>query len=383
MILQELKPHCSPYNRSYKDFWTRYYYRCDPIRIAQQRDLHEHYDELRVLKQQQQSRDRTQEVSDAALRFGKSAATFLAGAGTAVSDAITEVGVVVEEATASLAVRQSKGRPPFVMSAVEDDSDEYYEEENVVEIEESEEDEDGDGWNSDNNEEVQDEEVCFELSPSDSGQLSLQQHHTSSLKLESLDVVKLRQSLIVAEEQRMALVQIIDERNEEMCMLRRSMERQQRHHSTPSSSNGNENDKVNKLKDEVDWLKHLVGATSKDITMATLTSIVHQMRNDLDCQKVKRADSSMTKSINASKMKIRDLQTQIETTKNIQNELHKQSQLQTRLDEMKQKYSCVQNESEDVNKCIAKCQIQLEKRFPSKRGLQKEDRNLAEEYEEA
>ena len=50
---------------------------------------------------------------------------------------------------------------------------------------------------------------------------------------------------------------------------------------------------------------------------------------------------------------------------------------------MKQKYSCVQNESEDVNKCIAKCQIQLEKRFPSKRGLQKEDRNLAEEYEEA
>ena len=353
-MLQELKPHCSPYNRSYKDFWTRYYYRCDPIRIAQQRDLHEHYNELRVLKQQQQSRDRTQEVSDAALRFGKSAATFLAGAGTAVSDAITEVGVVVEGATASLTVHP-----------LEDDSDEYYEEENAVEIEESEEDEDGDGWNSDNNEEVQDEEVCFELSPSDGGQLSLQQHHTSPLKLESLDVVKLRQRLIVAEEQRMALVQIVDERNDEMCMLRRSLEKQQRHHSTPSSSNGNENDKVNKLKDQVDWLKHLVGATSKDTSMATLTSIVHEMRYDLDCQKVKRADSSMTKSINASKMKIRDLQTQIKTTKNIQNELHKQSQLQTRLDEMKQKYSCVQNESEDVNKCIAKCQIQLEKRFAS------------------
>ena len=360
MMLQERTPHCSPYNRSYKDFWTRYYYRCDPIRIAQQRDLHEQYDELRVLKQQQQSRDRTQEVSDAALRFGKSAATFLAGAGTAVSDAITEVGVVVEGATASLTVHP-----------LEDDSDEYYEEENVVEIEESEED--GDGWNSDNNEEVQDEEVCFESSPSDGGQFSLQQHHTSPLKLESLDVVKLRQSLIVAEEQRMALVQIVDERNEEMRMLRRSLEKQQRHHSTPSSSNGNENDKVNKLKDEVDWLKHLVGATSNDTSMATLTSIVHQMRNDLDCQKVKRADSSMTKSINASKMKIRDLQTKIETTKNIQNELHKQSQLQTRLDEMKQKYSCVQNESEDVNKCIAKCQIQLEKCYASKRGSQKDD----------
>ena len=74
------------------------------------------------------------------------------------------------------------------------------------------------GWSSggDNDE---DEEVNFlddvSLADDEAGQVPTSKQH-APLKLESLDVVRLRQSLMHAEEQRNTMMQMVEERNEEM-----------------------------------------------------------------------------------------------------------------------------------------------------------------------
>lgn len=332
--LQEHFQTLVPQTVSYRDFWARYYYRCDPTRIARQWERQEHFDNLRQLKQQERRERAIKEVSDAAMSIGKSAASFLKGGWSGAAEAITAAGDLVEETATSLRVHQSQGRPPFVMSAVEDDDDSYYEEE---EDEEVGEDEGGLGWSSDEQADEEEDDVCdvteevnfLEVSLTEDGQ---------PLKLESLDVVRLRQSLVDAEGERNRLMQMVEERNEEMFRLRTALEQQQPTVSAPDSSevgdgSNSSRGRIHEMKREAEWLKHLLAATAKisddcrDESMNALRSILDQMKNE------------------ALEATIQDLQSKIQAIKS-----HKQ---------MRQKLDSLRNETSKTDRCIAECQLQL------------------------
>jgi len=395
-----------PQTVSYSDFWTRYYYRCDPHRIARQWEHQDHLDHLHNLKQQQMRDQALSEMSTAAINITRSAASFLnkglLWSGAAAEEALTGVGDIVdavEEAATSLRVHQSKGRPPFVMAAVEDDDDSYYEEEDdEEEIELEEEDcgeEGGLGWNSDEEDDEdeedgfgdvdEDEEVTFldvslVSNDDDEGQAA---PTSPLLKLESLDVIKSRQSLMQAEERRNTMMQMVEERNEEIIQLQFALEQGQQQQCPPSSVSS---DSIHDLKREVEWLTHLIAASSttandshrqKDTSINALKSILHQMKNDLlHCQKMKVAGES----IKASEAIIQDLQSKIQVIKaNHSNNLpkmdthsSKQAHLQEQLNQTKDKCNHLRSETDKTNQCIIQCQARLQE-------LRKGQRKQAEE----
>jgi len=193
------------------------------------------------------------EISDAAMNVGKTAASFLAGVGEKVGGAAT-----------SIRMHQSMGRPPFVMAAVEDDDDEYVEGEVYNgQVDDEGEEEEELGWSE--SEEEEEEEG------SDSGdEVDFTNESQSQLPLESLDVVKLRESLKNAEEERNQCMQLVEDRNQEICKLKVALDQRNNQSSFDSETD---------LRREVLWFKKLIAVTRQEESPAQLQSILSEMRD--------------------------------------------------------------------------------------------------------
>lgn len=189
------------------------------------------------------------EFSDAAMNVGKTAASLLSSVGEKVGDAAT-----------SLRMHQSTGRPPFVMAAVEDDSDEYVEEE-----EEYSEEEEELGWTEseeDDEDDSGDDEVDFT------------NERTSHLPLESLDVVKMRESLKNAEEERNQCMQMVEDRNQEICKLNLALDQSSIHESSIEPGVQCLDD----LRREVLWFRKLIAVRRQEESPTELKLILSAMR---------------------------------------------------------------------------------------------------------
>jgi hypothetical protein len=197
------------------------------------------------------------EISDAAMNVGKTAASFLA----------EKVGV----AATSIRMHQSiGGRPPFVMTAVEDDDDEY------VEGEEYSDDCDEEelGWS----ESEEEEEAAAECDSGDDEVdfTNIEGRSQPQLPLESLDVVKMRENLKNAEEERNQFLQLVEDRNQEICNLKLALDQcNSRYESSPYPDVQSLDD----LRREVLWFRKLVVVTRKEESPTELKSILSEMRN--------------------------------------------------------------------------------------------------------
>ena len=184
--LQEQFRLLSPEHVSYKDFWTRYFFRCDPERIEREWQRHDEMEENVRRLNNKKREEALKEVSDAALNLLSNAAFNAAGA-------IAGAGELVEEAATQLNIHHSKDRPLFVMEAGDDDDDEYYE---------------------DDSDESEEAEVSFSQSGA-----------ASPLKLENLDAVHIRQNLIKAEDARNTLIEAVEDRESEITRLTAELQR--------------------------------------------------------------------------------------------------------------------------------------------------------------
>lgn len=194
------------------------------------------------------------EISDAAMNVGKTAASFLSGVGEKVGGAAT-----------SMRMHQSMGRPPFVMAAVEDDDDEYVEEEEYSGEDDEEEEELG--WSESDEEEEED---------SGDDEVDFTNEGTSHLPLESLDVVKMRESLKKAEEERNQCMQLVEERNQEICKMKLALDQ-----STIHESSFKEMQSLDDLRREVLWCRKLIAVTRQEESPTELKSILSEMRDKI------------------------------------------------------------------------------------------------------
>ena len=393
-ILTPLQEHFQtlvPETVSYTNFWSRYFYRCNPERIAREWNRHDQIEQLRQIKHQKQRERALREVSDEALSLALSAASFLK---EGITGAVTELGGAVEE----LKMHQSKGRPLFVMDATEEDDDSYYEddeEEAETELEWEEEDDREEevelGWGSEDEEDdgddetsEEDEEVNFlEVSLNEEeGQASTALRQHTPLKLESLDVVRLRRNLMHTETERNQFLQMVDERNEEICKLQSALEQhQQRLQSAASFNDQAGPGEVAELRREVEWLKQLVAARSndsqhRDEATSEMKSIINQRRYEIAKNNRRpNKESSISESTKACKAKIQDLHSEIQALKisSCNNEQSKQASHQEELDQLKEKCNNLKLETQATNECIDRRQTQLQK-------LRKQQRALADEH---
>ena len=278
-------------------------------------------------------------ISDAAMNMGKSAASFLAG-----------VGETVGGAAASIRMHQSMGRPPFVMAAVEDDDDDvYYVEGEEQQQEEEEEEEAQLGWSDSEEEEDEgsnsgDDEVDFT-------------NERQSLALESFDVVKMRQGLSHVEKERNHCLQMVEDRNQEICNLKLFVDQFHLQDSTPSSQD------LETLKRDVFWFKTLLSVTQQDEDPNQLKSILFEMRKER-----KRSGVEIT-----NEQTIVDLEMRIQSTKESLANSHaiinqalllkeevKQTALKKKVEEMKERICTLQEEIEASRGNIADLQLQKE-----------------------
>ena len=200
------------------------------------------------------------EISDAAMNVGKSAASLLSSVGEKVGGAATSLRMH----------HQSTGRPPFVMAAVEDDDDEYIEEEEdcsgQCEEEESEEEELRWTESEEEEEESGDDEVDF-----------TNEGTSSHLPLESLDVVKMRENLKNAEEERNQCMQMVEARNQEICKLNLALDQ-----CTINQTSFNpEGQYLDDLRREVLWFRKLIAVTRQEESPTELKSILSEMRDEI------------------------------------------------------------------------------------------------------
>ena len=256
----------------------------------------------------------------------------------------------IEEAHASMATSLSMsagaGRPPFVLSAADEDDDDEYFEEDLDEVTKKYgygNSEDGDYISGEDTIDDEDEEVTFLQAPTT---ISNSRRLSTPLKLESLDVVTMRQRLIRAEEQRNMLMQMVDGRNDEICKLRFELGQQKQRWLCPKSELDRSNtdvidhyrkegsgsrsagdERIFALKRELEWWKCLVSSNAddserSDASMKVLAKIIDQIRDEANNQT--RDDdrrpniiprSNVQESIKASVEVIRELQFRIRTIK--------------------------------------------------------------------
>lgn len=369
-----------PTTVSYTDFWTRYYYRCDPHRIAHQWKRREQIEELLQTKRRRERERKLaevqREVADAAqtaVDLTKSAASMLKGGLAWSRDVATEaVEDVVEQAGEVVYVlrgKQSMGRPPFVMGVTDDgDDDSYYEDEEEIDLEME------DGaldvfYEDDNNAEDGTSTGGYEEDEGDedAGEEEVNFQDVSILAdNESLDVVKLRQSLIHAEDQRNVMMGMVEERQEEINKLRSALE----HHRSANTvdNSGASDTEVNGLKMEVEWLKLLVNATRQDFhndnskqceqIIDGLKSIVNRMRfQAIRCkrQNMERDNCSPSRRESCEAI-IKDLQSEIQVLKSKVSKVDARTteiiNQQEELEEMKNECKQLQAESEETKRSI-------------------------------
>ena len=169
----------------------------------------------------------------------------------------------IEEAHASMT-----SRPIFVLSAANEDEDEYFEDEGDETIRKFANSDIGGDNDGEDIDEEEDEEVNF----LEDTRISNEGHEPCWLntppQLESLDVVKMRQRLSLAEEQRNTLMQMVEERNEDICKLRFDLDQQKLRRLRRQSEQTNEcagrscsdDDRIQWLKGEVEWWNYLISS---------------------------------------------------------------------------------------------------------------------------
>mmetsp|Transcript_11512 Transcript_11512/g.19071 ORF Transcript_11512/g.19071 Transcript_11512/m.19071 type:complete len:365 (+) Transcript_11512:70-1164(+) len=248
------------------------------------------------------------EFSDAAMNVGKTAASLLSSVGEKVGDAAT-----------SLRMHQSTGRPPFVMAAVEDDSDEYVEEE-----EEYSEEEEELGWTESDEDDSGDDEVDFT------------NERTSHLPLESLDVVKMRESLKNAEEERNQCMQMVEDRNQEICKLNLALDQSSIHESSIEPGVQCLDD----LRREVLWFRKLIAVRRQEESPTELKLILSAMRGK----------SFNAQNVDELEMKIQSIKDSLSTCyakidrSLLAREEVMQTALKERIGELKRNTRALQNE---------------------------------------
>lgn len=277
-------------------------------------------------------------ISDAAMNVGKSAASFLAG-----------VGETIGGAAASIRMHQSIGRPPFVMAAVEDDDDEYVEGEEQRQ-QQQEEEEAQLGW-SDSEEEEE------EGSNSDDDEVD-STNERRSLALESFDVVKMRQGLSHVEKERNHCLQMVEDRNQEICKLKLFVDQFNLQDSTASSQD------LETLKRDVFWFKTLLAVTQQDEDPNQLKSILSEMRKEMNRSGVKITNEETTivdleMKIQATKESLANSHTRINQTLLVREEV-KQTALKKKVEELKERICALQEEIEASRCNIADLQLQKE-----------------------
>lgn len=276
-------------------------------------------------------------ISDAAMNVGKSAASFLAG-----------VGETVGGAAASIRMHQSTGRPPFVMAAVEDDDDEYVEGGEQQQEEEEEEEEAQLGW-SDSEEEEEEEEG------SSSGDDEVDfTNERQSLTLESFDVVKMRQGLSHVEKERNHCLQMVEDRNQEICKLKLFVDQFSLRDSTSSSQD------LETLKRDVLWFKTLLQGEDPN----QLKSILSEMRMELNRSRVRITNEETTivgleMRIQSTKESLANSQATINQTLLVKEKV-KQTALKKKLEALKVRLCALQVEIETSRGNIADLQLQNE-----------------------
>ena len=281
---------------THEQFWTRYYFRCNPNLISQRRELKQ------CLAEQQSTQQldiRT--INQAAFNIGKSLFQNVSGAVGAVSESLGE-------ATRELAY-QTSGRPPFVIAAIDEDDDEYFEGEEEVVVSEEEA---SLTWEE---ESVADDLIHDEV--------AFVEGANTPLVLESLDVVRLRRTLMQMESERNTMMQMVEERNEEIVRLRCMLE--EKCESTAMDKT------VDELRDEVKFLQTIASLKSAEAALSELQLKIDALR-----------DRSISSSLEAS----------------IQKEYVKQKDLQSELDEYKMKIEELQRKKQDADKCISRLVVQ-------------------------
>ena len=271
------------------------------------------------------------EMSFAAMNVGISAASLLAG-----------VGEKVKGATTSIRMHQSMGRPPFVMAAVEDDDDEYVEgEEYSDDGQEEEEEEELLGWSESEEEEEESDSGDDEVDFTNEGQFQL--------PLESLDVVKMRESLKNAEEERNQCMQLVEDRNQEISKLKLSLDQ-----NTHEPSFDLEVQCLNDLRREVLWYRKLIAVKRQEEPPTELKSILSEMRDEV----------SKEQSIADLKMKIQSVKDSLATSyaeidqSLLVREEVKQTALKERIVGLESVMFALQNETEENRDKITQLKLQ-------------------------
>eukprot|EP00574_Skeletonema_japonicum_P010091 CAMPEP_0201722464 /NCGR_PEP_ID=MMETSP0593-20130828/6840_1 /ASSEMBLY_ACC=CAM_ASM_000672 /TAXON_ID=267983 /ORGANISM="Skeletonema japonicum, Strain CCMP2506" /LENGTH=375 /DNA_ID=CAMNT_0048213427 /DNA_START=27 /DNA_END=1154 /DNA_ORIENTATION=- len=268
------------------------------------------------------------EISDAAMNVGKTAASFLSGVGEKVGGAAT-----------SMRMHQSMGRPPFVMTAVEDDDDEYVEEEEYSGEDDEEEEELG--WSeSDEEEEVEEDSGDDEVDFTNEG--------TSHLPLESLDVVKMRESLKKAEEERNQCMQLVEDRNQEICKIKLALDQ-----STIHESSFKEMQSLDDLRREVLWSRKLIAVTRQEESPTELKSILSEMRDKISNEQ-NVADLEM--KIQSAKDSLATCYEKIDQSLLAQEEV-RQTALKEKIGELETKKCALQNEIKNNRDQIAQLKV--------------------------
>ena len=272
------------------------------------------------------------EISDAAKNVGKTAASLLSSVGEKVGGAATSLRMH----------HQSTRRPPFVMAAVEDDDDDEYieeEEEYSGQYEEEESEEEELGWTeSEEEEESGDDEVDF-----------TNEGTSSHLPLESLDVVKMRENLKNAEEERNQCMQMVEDRNQEICKLNLALGQ-----CTINESPFNpEGQCLDDLRREVLWFRKLIAVTRQEESPTELKSILSEMRDE----------SSNAQNHHALEMKIQSVKDCLATCyakidhSLIAREDVMQTDLKEQIGELERKECALRNEIRDNSDQIAQLKV--------------------------
>ena len=270
------------------------------------------------------------EMSFAAMNVGISAASLLAG-----------VGEKVKGATTSIRMHQSMGRPPFVMAAVEDDDDEYVEGEEYSDDGQEEEEEELLGWSESEEEEEESDSGDDEVDFTNEGQFQL--------PLESLDVVKMRESLKNAEEERNQCMQLVEDRNQEISKLKLSLDQ-----NTHEPSFDLEVQCLNDLRREVLWYRKLIAVKRQEEPPTELKSILSEMRDEV----------SKEQSIADLKMKIQSVKDSLATSyaeidqSLLVREEVKQTALKERIVGLDRVMFALQNETEENRDKITQLKLQ-------------------------
>ena len=287
-----------PQHISHEEFFTRYYFRCNPSLIAERNEY------SRMLREQQQQLD-MRALNEAAAQITKSAANLFRN----VSGAVGAVGDSIGEATRELRLHQSSGRPPFVMTAMEDDDDEYIEGEgDAIDAEE----EASLGWESESEEEVtidcdEDDSIHDEVAFVE----GISTPHTP-LNLESIDVVKLRRTLMHVESERNNMMQMVEERNEEIVRLKCVLEQK-------SQTDSSKDETLHKLRNEAKCLRTAVELRLAEATIRELETSVEALKNAKD-------SSALEHSIEKESTKQKALQSKLDEYKDKMEQLERQKQ---------------------------------------------------------